>query len=205
MPTRRGRADLQTITSRKIRGLIQTQRKRTSAPTPQSVGGGIAPSLTQYIWAGHLLESGGAQDGSHHTQAPPGKPIPSLLEDPNRAGVCAQNADISGHAEERRWTRKANPNIVPSASYKDVDGRHSTSDEKHQRNHRYDPAGLAAEGKWSTDVVEEWLSAGGDEAAETINRVLQQEGVAGLNEVMTKDRALGAQALSTLVADVSGG
>ena len=55
-------------------------------------------------------------------------------------------------------------------------------------------------------LLDEWLSPRGSEAAEAINQVLLQEGVAGLGGVMAKDvRNMGAQTLSTLAKDVSDG
>ena len=71
---------------------------------------------------------------------------------------------------------RANPNVARRVSYKEMNSRYPTSDVEHQRNRHYgDPVGLAAELVWSTGTVKGWLAAGNDEAADAINRILQQK------------------------------
>ena len=46
-----------------------------------------------------------------------------------------------------------------------MNGRCSTSDVQHQRNHRYDPTALQAELTWTRETVNAWMSAGECEVA----------------------------------------
>ena len=62
-----------------------------------------------------------------------------------RAGAWARNADTEGHAAACRWAQKANPNTLPSGSYKEINSQFLTHDLEHHRDHKYNPSGLATE------------------------------------------------------------
>ena len=122
-----------------------------------------------------------------------------------RAGVWADKADIDGHAANCMRAKKANPNTVPSVSYKEMNGRRVTRDLGHKRNRSYNPPELATEKSLSADNVDACMSAEDDEVADAISQLLHHEGVKGTSEVMAEGGPIDAQALSTLVMDMSEG
>ena len=121
------------------------------------------------------------------------------------AGAWAYNADIEGHAAACRRAQKADPNTVPSVSFKEMNRCRTTHDLEHQRDHRYDQPDLATGKSWSADTIDARVSTEDGKVADALSQLLDHECIRSISEVLTKGGAIDTQAISALAWETSEG